>query len=110
VSGESFNLAAPRCITAEDYLEELSRASGARVLRASCPAPRMYLGAIGKWLLKLPSRSGAPFPSYADCRGRSFASPFDCSKAVRVLGWSPVADRAELLRRGVTEAARSWAR
>jgi nucleoside-diphosphate-sugar epimerase len=110
VSGESFNLAAPGCITAEDYLEELSRASGSRVLRTACPAPRRYLGAIGKWLLKLPSRSGAPFPSYADWRGRSFASPFDCTKAVRVLGWSPVSDRAELLRRGVTEPAREWAR
>ena len=110
VSGESFNLAAPGCITAEDYLEELSRASGTAVLQKACSAPRLYTGAVGKWLLKLPSRSGAPFPSYADCRGRSFASPFDCSKAVEILGWRPVSDRAELLRRGVTEPAKDWAR
>ena len=110
VSGESFNLAAPGCITAEDYLEELSRASGSRLLRTTRPAPSLYLGAIGKWLLKLPSRSGAPFPSYADCRGRSFASPFDCSKAIKLLGWSPVSDRADLLHRAVTEPAKDWAR
>lgn len=110
IAGESFNLASPGCITAEEYLEELSRASGSTVLRKACSAPRLYVEAIGKWLLKLPSRSGAPFPSYADCRGRSFASSFDCSKAVTMLGWSPVRDRTELLRRAVTEPATSWAR
>jgi nucleoside-diphosphate-sugar epimerase/predicted dehydrogenase len=110
ISGESFNLAAPGCITAEDYLEELARASGSVVRSDTCSAPRLYATSLLKWLVKVPSRSGAPFPSYADCRGRSFASRFDCSKACRTLGWSPVSDRAELLRRGVTEPAKEWSR
>lgn len=109
VVGESFNLCAPASITAEDYLAELSRVSGP-ILRRANPALRLYTSSIAKWLLKLPGASRVPFPSYADCAGRSFAATFDCSKAERMLGWSPVADRNELLNRGVSVPARAWTR
>ena len=40
-------------------------------------------------------------PSYADWKGRDFASVFDASKAERVLNWNPVKDRATLISEGI---------
>jgi len=110
IEGESFNLCAPASVTAEEYLDELSRASGSYVRRKPQSAASLFASAVAKWVMKLPGSSRVPFPSYRDCAGRSFAATFDCSKAQRVLGWQPEARREELLRRGVAEPAVAWTR
>lgn len=110
IEGESFNLCVDAQLTAEDYLEELSRASGSLVRRRANRSASLYVSAVAKWLMKLPGGSRVPFPSYADCAGRSFASRFDCTKAQRVLGWTPEQRHDEVLRRGVTEPAVAWTR
>ena len=110
ILGETFNLAAPSSITAEEYLAEVSRASGSPIRRRPSSVSGQYASALAKWMLKLPGSSRVPFPSAADIAGRSFAARFDCSKAEQLLGWTPECDRMELLRRGVTEPAVAWAR
>jgi nucleoside-diphosphate-sugar epimerase/predicted dehydrogenase len=110
IFGETFNLCAPASITAEEYLAEVARASGSPIRRRSNSSLRLYSSSLSKWLIKLPSGSRSPFPSYADCAGRSFAARFDCSKAERLLNWRPECDHSVLLRRGVTEPAVAWHR
>jgi hypothetical protein len=43
-------------------------------------------------------------PSYRDWESRTGRSVFDCSAAKTVLGWKPIEDRDELVRRGIDEA------
>jgi nucleoside-diphosphate-sugar epimerase len=62
-----------------------------------------------KWGMKKVGRDRlAAFPSYADCAGRSLASRFDCSKAERELGWTPVTDRAALIEEGIHLPVKEW--
>jgi len=43
-------------------------------------------------------------PSYRDWESRTGRAFFDCSAAKTVLGWRPVEDRDEMVRRGIEEA------
>jgi nucleoside-diphosphate-sugar epimerase len=102
IEGESYNLASPPCITANDYHNEFERRAGIKLRRIPVPAWRAYVTALGKWAVKrIGHDSNAAFPSYADCDGRSLAALFDCSKAERELGWSPVKDRETLVHEGI---------
>ena len=56
---------------------------------------------LGKWLIKRASGRSDPAPSWRDLRSRGMSATFDCSDAKRDLGWRPVAEREEFLRRGV---------
>lgn len=110
IEGHCFNLSSPACITAEEYLRELSRASAISIQRRQQSAAVLYTSQVAKWLMKLPSRNWQPFPRWANCNGRSFASPFDCSTTESALDWHPETDRAALLRMGVTKPAQAWHR
>ncbi len=102
IEGESFNLTADPCITANEYLDELERRAGVKIKRVEMPGWRAYLTAMAKYAVKAVGRHPtAVRPSYADWEGRNFASVFDASKAERVLDWSPVKDRATLVREGI---------
>jgi nucleoside-diphosphate-sugar epimerase/predicted dehydrogenase len=108
IDGESFNLCADTDITARDYVDELARCSGSPILQETTNPRARHLASLAKWSVKRLGASDTPIPAYADAAGRTFASRFDCSKARAHLGWSPVDDRAELLRRGVCEVASAW--
>lgn len=102
IEGESFNLASPPCISANEYLDEFEHQAGIKIKRVPMPAWRMYTSSLAKWSLKRIGRDPyAAFPSFEDCDGRSLAAVFDCSKAEKQLGWSPVKDRETLLREGI---------
>ncbi len=102
IEGESLNLASPPCISANEYLDAFEQQAGIKIKRVPTPAWRMYTSALAKWALKqIGQDPNAAFPSFEDCNGRSLAAIFDCSKAERVLGWSPVKDRETLLYKGV---------
>jgi hypothetical protein len=70
----------------------------------------MYASQVAKWLVKKAVGRKDPFPRWADCNGRSFASPFDCSVTEAALDWHPESDRSVLLARGVTEPAEAFIR
>ena len=111
IEGESFNLAAQPCITANQYLDEFERSAHIKIRRVSISAPKFYVEALLKWGIKVAGRDpDAAFPSYADVKGRSLASMFDCSKAEHILGWSPISDRAILIKEGIHLPVRQFFR
>ncbi|MGB9340477.1 MAG: hypothetical protein WCB63_14600, partial [Polyangiales bacterium] len=100
IEGESFNLAADPCITANDYLDELERRARIKLRRVATSAPRLYGEAMAKWAIK--RLAGQELrPAYSDWRGRTFASTFDPSKTKERLGWSPESSREVLIKRGI---------
>jgi hypothetical protein len=47
-------------------------------------------------------------PSYRDWKSRTQQAHFDCVAAKTVLGWNPVSDRGELVRKGIEEPLREF--
>lgn len=102
VEGESFNLTADPCITANEYLDAFERRAGITVRRIPTPGWRSYSSGLVKYAIKAMGKDpAAVLPNYGDWKGRDFAAVFDASKAERVLDWSPVKDKAILIREGI---------
>jgi nucleoside-diphosphate-sugar epimerase len=102
IEGRSFNLAGDPMLTAEEYLDALDRAGGIRIQRQATPIARFYLMALMKWVVKVAVRHPERrLPSYRDWESRTGRAVFDCSAARTTLGWKPVEDRDELVRRGI---------
>jgi nucleoside-diphosphate-sugar epimerase/predicted dehydrogenase len=104
IEGESFNLVADPCLTAQDYLDELDRFVSIRIRRYAPPIVKFYLIDLLKWLAKVITRHpDRRFPSYRDWESRRQRATFDCGRAKARLGWKPIADRSELIRSGIHE-------
>lgn len=101
--GQAYNLAGPPCITANDYLDEVEHRAGIRLRRVATPSYRAYTEAMVKWAIKSVGGSTALRPSFSDWRGRTFASPFDCTKARQELHWSPTESREAMVAKGIHE-------
>lgn len=109
-AGRTYNLVGEVRLTAREYIAELGRAQG-RPLRFH---PRRTSGIqafeIGKWLIKrLAGRRDAQLPSYRHLRSQGMPARFDCGDVQRDLGWRPVADREEFVRRAIEIHARPTA-
>jgi nucleoside-diphosphate-sugar epimerase len=62
-----------------------------------------------KWLVKVAVRHPERrMPSYRDWESRTARAVFDCSAAKTVLGWTPLSNRDELVRRGIEEPMREY--
>jgi predicted dehydrogenase/nucleoside-diphosphate-sugar epimerase len=109
IVGESFNLVAEPCLSARDYVRELERATGARIDVLPTAAWKFQAFEVFKWIVKCVVRHpGRERPSYRDWETRSLKARFDCSKAKKILGWSPEGDRERIIHRGVVEPALEW--
>jgi predicted dehydrogenase/nucleoside-diphosphate-sugar epimerase len=109
--GESFNLVGDPFLSANEYLDELERASGLKLTRIHTPIIQFYGISMAKWVAKvLVKHPEHILPSYRDWASRTQQARFDCTKAKRVLGWQPSAARADLVERGIAEPAREWLR
>ena len=109
IEGRSFNLVADACLSAEEYLDELDRAGGMRIARCATPILRFYLLDLLKWMVKVAVRHPErQLPSYRDWQSRTQQARFDCTAAKTVLGWNPVSERAELVRKGIEEPLREF--
>jgi predicted dehydrogenase/nucleoside-diphosphate-sugar epimerase len=105
IEGRSFNLVGPPLLTAQEYLDALDHAGGIKIQRQAVPIVRFYLQDLIKWAIKVTVRHPERrLPSYRDWESRTGRAVFDCSAAKTVLGWKPVEDRDELVRRGIEEA------
>jgi nucleoside-diphosphate-sugar epimerase len=104
IEGESFNLVADPALTAQEYLDALDRCGGFRLQRRAVPIARFYAYDLFKWVAKVlvrhPERR---LPSYRDWESRTQRGVFANARARTRLGWSPVSDPAELVRRGIEE-------
>jgi predicted dehydrogenase/nucleoside-diphosphate-sugar epimerase len=104
LEGESFNLVADPCLTAQDYLDALDRHGSFRIRRQPTPVARFYATDLAKWLVKVAVRHpDRRFPSWRDWESRTQRARFDCTRAKVRLGWRPVSDRQTLIRRGIEE-------
>jgi nucleoside-diphosphate-sugar epimerase len=104
IEGRSFNLVGDPMLTAQEYLDALDKAGGIRIQRHATPIARFYLLDVMKWLVKVSVRHPERrMPSYRDWESRTGRAVFDCSAAKNMLGWKPVSDREELVRRGIEE-------
>lgn len=101
VEGRCYNLVGDVRPDARSYIAALARATG-RPLRFHASQPLVVLGQeFGKWLIKRAGgRTPAP-PSLRDLMSRGLSAAFDCEDVKRDLGWRPVADQAEFLRRAI---------
>ena len=104
IEGESFNLVADPCLSAQNYLDELDRFGGIRIRRYATPIVKFYLIDMFKWAAKVIARHpDRRLPSYRDWESRRQLAIFDCGRAKARLGWKPISDRSELIRRGIHE-------
>jgi predicted dehydrogenase/nucleoside-diphosphate-sugar epimerase len=111
LEGASFNLVGGPLLSGQDYLDELDRAGGFRLQRQATPIWRFYMADLLKWVVKVMVRHpDRRVPSFRDWESRTQRATFDCSRAMSVLGWRPVDDRRELVRRGIEEPLRELLR
>lgn len=109
IEGKSYNLASQPYISANDYLDEFEKIAKVKIKRVPLHPHTMYLTSLAKWGMKKMGRDRyAAFPSYADCAGRSLAAYFDCSKAMRELGWKPTQERDLLISEGIHTPVKEW--
>jgi hypothetical protein len=93
-----------RSSSAQEYLDELDRCGGIRIERHATPILRFYLTDLVKWAVKVAVRHPERrLPSYRDWESRTQRATFDCTAARTELGWQPVSEREELVRRGIEE-------
>lgn len=101
IDGRAYNLVGDVRLTAREYVAALGRATG-RPLRFHSQSPSLLWAAeAGKWLVKRAGGRAVPLPSRRDIVSRGLMARFDCSDAVRDLGWSPVADREVFVRQAI---------
>jgi nucleoside-diphosphate-sugar epimerase len=104
IEGRAFNLVGDPMLTAQEYLDALDKEGGIRIQRHTTPIARFYLLDMMKWLVKVAVRHPERrMPSYLDWESRTGRAVFDCSAAKSALGWKPVSERDELVRRGIKE-------
>lgn len=101
VAGRCYNLAGDVRLTAREYVAELGRALGRPLVFHGQSTVKLQGVEFAKWLVKRATGRSDPPPSWRDLRSRGMAATFDCADAKRDLGWRPVGEREEFLRRGV---------
>jgi nucleoside-diphosphate-sugar epimerase len=111
IEGQVFLLTGEPLLSARDYVQAVSAASGAPLHAEPTPIWKFYLHDLlketVKHLIRHPNRRR---PTYRDWDSRSHRARYDNSKAKQVLGWRPAATREALIERGVAEAVRDSVR
>jgi len=101
VVGHCYNLVGDVRLTAREYIRELARVLGRPLYFHPQSVHRLFAIELLKFFIKrFSGRKEAP-PSCRDLRSRGLLAHFDCSDAIRDLGWQPVAEREEFIRVGV---------
>jgi predicted dehydrogenase/nucleoside-diphosphate-sugar epimerase len=99
--GRTYNVVGDVRLTARDYSAELAHALDRPLRYHPQSRGKQQLVEIVKWLVKRAiGRRDAP-PSYGDLKSRGLVARFDTSDIKSDLGWVPVADRGEFVRRAI---------
>lgn len=109
LDGQSFNLVGEARLTAHEYLDELEHVTGLRIRRVPTSSVRYFAEEVTKFAVKTLGRDpNRRRPSYAECSGRTFRTPFDISHAKDRLGWAPATNREVVVREGIHLPAREY--
>ncbi len=105
-TGRSFNLVGDIQFTAREYFDALFEALGTRVKVKSGSPTLFYAADAVKFVLKKHAlrRHGILRPSLMDWKSRGHFSSFDNALSKEKLGWTPISDRTDFIRRAITEA------
>ena len=102
VDGLTFNLAGDVRPTAAEYVQILRERTRRNFRFYGRAVWWIKTGEIVRWTLKeLARRPENPFPPLRDFNSIRMSAPLDCSLAKRMLGWKPVSDRDEFIRRAI---------
>jgi nucleoside-diphosphate-sugar epimerase/predicted dehydrogenase len=101
-AGASFNLVGERCLTGNEYLDELERIAGISVQRLPVNSWRLFAEDIIKWGVKTLGRApDVRRPSRRYYEGLSCRAQYSPEKSKAALGWKPAADRQVLVDQGI---------
>jgi predicted dehydrogenase/nucleoside-diphosphate-sugar epimerase len=95
IDGKCYNVVGNVRLTAREYIAELAKVTGRPLRYHPQSVHKLYAAELGKACIKLVTGRGRQWPSMRDLRSRGLPASFDCSDAVRDLGWKPVTDRKE---------------
>jgi predicted dehydrogenase/nucleoside-diphosphate-sugar epimerase len=102
IERESFNLVGDPSLCALDYLKELEGYARIKIKAIPTPISRFYAADMLKYGVKVavgwPERR---MPAYRDWESRTQRARFDCTRAKTRLGWKPILERSEVIRRGI---------
>ncbi len=108
IEGNTYNLSAESCISAQDYVSEVEKVLGSQIAKTYTHYLKHYMGDMVKWLIKIPARhpDAERRPSIRDWRCREQHASFDTTKAQQDLNWQPVNDREIIIEKGIREPTR----
>jgi predicted dehydrogenase/nucleoside-diphosphate-sugar epimerase len=102
IEGESFNLVAESRLSAFDYLHALEECTGGEFQKIPTPPWRFYIIDVMKWMVKRAIRHpDQRRPCYRDWETRTQLAHYDCSKARKILNWSPTSVQAKIVHAGI---------
>jgi len=100
LDGKALNLSSRQHLHPGEVIAELAKKTGRDFHFHPRPMWISQAMEIGKWIVKqVGGRRDAPFPSYHDLKSRSMWAGLSCTTARETLGWKPVDDADEILRR-----------
>jgi nucleoside-diphosphate-sugar epimerase len=102
LEGLAINLAGDVRMGAREFVAEIARREGRLVRYYARPVWFLWGIDVLKWAAKVAARKEEnSFPSYRDFSSRSLRSQLKCDAAKGRLGWRPVSDKGEFLRRAI---------
>ena len=101
VIGKTYNLVGDVRLSASEYIQELSQATKRPLRFHSQSTLKLQTLELLKWAIKRFAGRRVPMPSYRDLLSRGMTATFNTSDAKRDLGWQPVAQRDEFIKRAI---------
>jgi nucleoside-diphosphate-sugar epimerase len=92
IEGRCYNLVGDVRLTARQYISALGEALGRPLRFHPNSATGLWSAELAKWMLKRLGGRKAALPSRRDILSRGLTARFDCTDAIRDLGWRPNAD------------------
>jgi nucleoside-diphosphate-sugar epimerase len=99
--GPAYNLVGDVRPTAKEFVGLVAQATGRPIRFHPQLVDWLYAAELFKWGIKRATGKSVDLPSRRDLLSRGLKANFDCSDALRDLGWSPVADRNAFIRQAV---------
>jgi nucleoside-diphosphate-sugar epimerase len=96
VTGKTYNLIGDVRLTAAEYIQELAQATSRPLKFHGQSTVKLQAVELFKWVIKQIAGRRVPLPSYRDLLSRGMRAD-----AKRDLGWQPVAQRDEFIRRAI---------
>jgi len=108
IEGNTYNLSAEPCISAREYVAEVEKELGSRIVAESSNAIGHYIGDMIKWIVKVAVRhpDKSRIPSIHDWKCREQRASFDITAAQQDLNWHPNNDRDIIIEKGIREPTR----